>query len=877
MAVTEPAAAGPRETQGRFARVPLAARVFVPALVAIVPVLAAAILAIGVLGERNAGRGASAALDATVDAQSASLDAAFQALAHASGALARDDGLDEASTPGQLRAAIERAGFDRAIVLDAGGVSLVDSLVAGDAADAGPLADDPLVAAAIAAAAPASGFWLEGRRLYLAAIAPLAGDGRGFLLLARRVDDAFARALAPRPDSGVAFWVPGEDGPVLVAGSIGAAGTDALQRLARETPALVDALQLGQPTQRLAIEIAGAPWLLQPVPTVAGRRPALAAVASVTALVAADTGSGYPRAMQLVVLAALAALALAMLLSLWLARAVRAPLARLEDATARALAGSDGAPGDAPYDATTAPLATLVDALLRRMRERHALQAYVARYLPDACGPEQAGTPPRQPATPTIEPARRSLLVLLAVEVPQAETANVSGTMAAAGALSERLAGVAQQCGGRLVAGDGERWALVFEGDRRMANGLDAALQVAQGLEGEATPPAMAMADGEMVSGSVAAGEGRWPALLGGPGRQLVRLLCESAPGTTLVARPLGERIRQQLGHHLLTVAAGSLGGRRYYALDMPALAASSPPPPTSDTAQAGAESPPPREAAAPPSASVPLRVGEQVGGRYEVLAPARPGPAGMAYPARDRETGARVDIALPGARAWQGGWARQAAAARGIEHPNVQRVLDTGQFDGRAYVVLEHAPGATLRSLLDRSGPVPYLAGLCIARQLVDGVAAVHAAGLVHGDIRPESLSVDGAGNARLAGIGTGIGAGGARTAADAVLPVMALEPAGHSAPECLAGDALDARADVYSCGALFSEMFCGGVPYEGSNATEVYLAQVRQEPRRPSELWPEVPPALERIILRCIARRREDRFQTAAELASALAGLRG
>src|SRR5690606_32827139 len=109
--------------------------------------------------------------------------------------------------------------------------------------------------------------------------------------------------------------------------------------------------------------------------------------------------------------------------------------------------------------------------------------------------------------------------------------AGAAATMAAAAALAERLAAVAKRCGGRLVAGDGERWALVFEGDGRIEDGLRAALEVSTIAEETETPPAMALADGEMISGSVAVGEARWPALLGTAGRQLVRLLCESAPG----------------------------------------------------------------------------------------------------------------------------------------------------------------------------------------------------------------------------------------------------------------------------------------------------------------------------------------------------------
>lgn len=878
MAVTEPVAPDAGDTQARAARVALAVRVFLPAAIAVAIVLGVAALSFVVLGKRGAEHGVDAVLDATVEAQVARLHADFLELGEAAAALAGDGTLAAGtSTPARLQEAIARTGFDRAIVLDAGGTPVIDS--GADAIRGTPLVDAPLIATALATGQSVRGFWVQGQQLHQAAVVPLQGvQGEGgFLLLARRIDDAFAHALAPRQGSGVAFWLPGPDGPLLVAGSMDPGAAESLQRVARETPALVDALQLGQATQRLAVEFAGARWLLQPVPVAeAGNSPLVA----VTAIASADAASaGYTHALQLVVLAGVASLALAALLSLWLAGAVRAALARLQDAAERALAGDFDAQEAVPGDAATANLDGVFDALLRRLGEQHALQAYVAGFVREEREP--SGTSPSPPpSAAAIEPPRRNLLVLLAVEMPQDGEAGIAGTMAAASALAVRLATAAQRCGGRLVAGDGERWALGFEGDECVERSLRAALLIADGQadDGQAagvTRPAMALADGEMISGSIAVGTRRWPALLGPTGRQLARLLCESAPGTALVARPLGERIRERFGSSVLDVATGALGGRRYYALNMPALvdAVSAPPPEPMPEDEAGNFESQAMEGPGPPGDR--LRAGERIGGRYEILSANGTGAAGMGCLARDRETGGRVAVVMSRADAQQVGWTQDANRARAIDHPNVLHVLDAGQFAGRAYAVVEHVAATSLRSLMDRTRPVPYRAALSIARQLVAGLAAVHAAGLLHRDIRPEKLLVDGAGNVRLAGVGTGVPA--ARTAADALLPLMAQEPAGYSAPECLAGEGLDARADVYSCGALFSDMFCGSLPYEGNNATEVYLAQVRQEPRRPSASWPEVPPALERIILRCIARRREDRFQTAAELATALTCLRG
>ena len=96
------------------------------------------------------------------------------------------------------------------------------------------------------------------------------------------------------------------------------------------------------------------------------------------------------------------------------------------------------------------------------------------------------------------------------------------------------------------------------------------------------------------------------------------------------------------------------------------------------------------------------------------------------------------------------------------------------------------------------------------------------------------------------------------------------------YCAPEQLTGDDVDERGDIYACGVVMSEMFCGGLPFTGSNTMEIYQAQMRNEPLLPSKLWPEIPFELEAVILRCLRRDREERYTTARDLNAALTELR-
>jgi serine/threonine-protein kinase len=156
----------------------------------------------------------------------------------------------------------------------------------------------------------------------------------------------------------------------------------------------------------------------------------------------------------------------------------------------------------------------------------------------------------------------------------------------------------------------------------------------------------------------------------------------------------------------------------------------------------------------------------------------------------------------------------------------------------------------------------------------LCAGLTAAHEVGILHRDIKPENLILEQTGNAKL--MDFGIARPIRRGAPDFTQPGTFVGTPNYSAPEQLAGEDVDQRADIYACGVLMCEMFCGKLPYSGSNTLEIYVAQMQQAPMKPSEFWPEIPPPLEAIILRCLSRAPADRFASANDLAMALSVLR-
>lgn len=275
---------------------------------------------------------------------------------------------------------------------------------------------------------------------------------------------------------------------------------------------------------------------------------------------------------------------------------------------------------------------------------------------------------------------------------------------------------------------------------------------------------------------------------------------------------------------------------------------------------------------------SAALRVGSRLGARYEILDLLGSGGMGVVYKVRDLELGDVAALKLLRSHALQDAeqverLKEEIRLARRITHPNVLRTFDFGEADGYSFITMEYVRGVTLRALLEQSGKLPYSAGLRIARQLAAGLAAAHEVGVLHRDIKPENLILESGGDLKLMDFGI---ARPVHRSAGLTQVGMVVGSPDYASPEQITGGTLDQRADLYACGVVLSELFCGRRPYRGHSAAEIYMAQMSDEPIKPSALWPDIPPALETLILRCIAVDPEDRYRNAAELERALAGLK-
>jgi eukaryotic-like serine/threonine-protein kinase len=270
---------------------------------------------------------------------------------------------------------------------------------------------------------------------------------------------------------------------------------------------------------------------------------------------------------------------------------------------------------------------------------------------------------------------------------------------------------------------------------------------------------------------------------------------------------------------------------------------------------------------------------GERVG-PYEIVAPLGAGGMGEVWRARDPRLGREVAIkVLPAAFATDTDRLRrfeqEARATGALNHPNVLAVYDVGTHDGAPYLVTELLEGETLRERL-RAGAVPWRKAVEWARQITAGLAAAHDKNIVHRDLKPENLFVTTDGRVKILDFGlarTAAAGSGTDSTFTATEPGAVLGTAGYMAPEQVRGRAADARSDIFAFGTVLYELLAGKRAFDGESHVERGHAILTREP--PPLDARSVPPAVERVVRRCLEKRLEERFQSARDLGYALEAL--
>jgi serine/threonine-protein kinase len=278
---------------------------------------------------------------------------------------------------------------------------------------------------------------------------------------------------------------------------------------------------------------------------------------------------------------------------------------------------------------------------------------------------------------------------------------------------------------------------------------------------------------------------------------------------------------------------------------------------------------------AATVSTSRAITQGSLFAGRYQILSTLGQGGMGVVYKATDTQLGEPIAIKTLRADFLNNDptalerFRSEIRLARKISHRNVVRTHDIGEADGTYYITMEYIAGTSLYDLIQKKKRLPFAATITIGKQLARALEVAHEQGIIHRDIKPQNLVVQPDGVLKVMDFGiarlTERKQGVTRTG-------MVVGTPEYMAPEQLLGDDIDVRADLYSAGIVLYECLTGARPWVADSATVLIGKMLSEPPRPPIEIDPTIPASLSALIVRTIARDRNERPASAAELGDAL-----
>jgi serine/threonine protein kinase/tetratricopeptide (TPR) repeat protein len=259
--------------------------------------------------------------------------------------------------------------------------------------------------------------------------------------------------------------------------------------------------------------------------------------------------------------------------------------------------------------------------------------------------------------------------------------------------------------------------------------------------------------------------------------------------------------------------------------------------------------------------------------GRYRIIKELGKGGMGKVYKAVDTEINEEIALKLlkPEIVAEDKVIERfrnELKIARKISHKNVCRMYHLEKDENTTFITMEYVEGEDLKSSIEQKGKIPLNEAIIVAKQIAEGLAEAHRLGVVHRDLKPQNIMIDCDGNAHIMDFGI------ARIMAS---PGMTKEGTiigtpDYMSPEQVDGKEADQRADLYSLGVIIYEMVTGRVPFKGESAMSVALKHKTESPPNPRELDAQIPESLDRLILKCMEKDKEQRFQSAASVLSEL-----
>ncbi|NIO47907.1 MAG: protein kinase [Candidatus Aminicenantes bacterium] len=270
------------------------------------------------------------------------------------------------------------------------------------------------------------------------------------------------------------------------------------------------------------------------------------------------------------------------------------------------------------------------------------------------------------------------------------------------------------------------------------------------------------------------------------------------------------------------------------------------------------------------------LTSGSTFAGRYQIIEELGKGGMGKVYRVVDKKLDEEVALKLIKPeiafdRKTIERFSKELKFARKIVHKNVGRMYELMEDEGRYFITMEYVSGQDLKGLIRQTGQLTIGKSISIAKQVCEGLAEAHKLGVVHRDLKPHNIMIDKEGNARIMdfGIARSLEAEGI-TDAKAIIGTPK-----YMSPEQVEGEEVDQRSDIYSLGIIIYEMVTEKTPFDGDTALSIALKHKTQAPPEPREFNAQIPEDLSQVILKCLEKDKQKRYQSAEEVLSELSSI--
>jgi serine/threonine protein kinase/Flp pilus assembly protein TadD len=267
------------------------------------------------------------------------------------------------------------------------------------------------------------------------------------------------------------------------------------------------------------------------------------------------------------------------------------------------------------------------------------------------------------------------------------------------------------------------------------------------------------------------------------------------------------------------------------------------------------------------------LTTGSTFAGRYQIIEELGRGGMGKVYKALDAEVNEKIALKLikPEIAADKktiDRFRNELKFARKIRHKNVCQMYDLGTAEGAYFITMEYVVGEDLKRLIRKMGHLSPGQAISIAKQVCDGMVEAHKLGVVHRDLKPQNVMVDEEGDARIMDFGVARSIEGKSITGAGVM----IGTPDYMSPEQVDGKDVDQRTDIYSLGVILYEMVTGQTPFEGDTPFTIGVKHKSETPKNPKEINTQIPDDLSRVILRCLEKDKDSRYQSAGEVRSEL-----